>query len=455
MEASEELQFGSTPGRITRNGLIPRNNWGGAKGDGPLLPRMEMGSHEKARPAFGERMPYFAYNAIDPSGKTVKGTMEADNEALVLSKLRENSMQVVEIRPGAKPGAFTIGKVKMKPKALVIFSRQFATMIDAGIPILRCLEILLSQTKDPALKPALEAVSQDVKAGMALNEALAKHPNCFSKLYVNMIRAAELGGILDIILDRLSGFLEYEAEVTGKIKSAMMYPVLVLVFSQLMLFVLFSFVLPKFKEIFTGMNAEMPTITKFLFGIGDFMSSSWWVILLAIAGVFIGLKIWGQTPKGRYQLDYFKLKFPIVGELTLKMSVARFCRTFGTLINSGVPIMRSLEIVGETLNNAVLAGAIDSTRISIREGNKLSVPLATSGFFPSMVTHMIDVGEESGRLSDMMIKIGDFYDQEVESTVKGLTSMIEPLLIMFLGVVVGFIAVSVMTPIFSIVNSVK
>ncbi len=400
-------------------------------------------------------MPHFAYTAIDASGKTVKATMEADNEALVMNRLRESSMQVVEIKAARKSGPITIGKVKMKPKALVIFSRQFATMIDAGIPILRCLEILMSQTKDPVLKPALEAISQDVKAGLALNEALAKHPAAFNKLYVNMIRAAELGGILDIILDRLAGFLEYENEVRGKIKSAMMYPVLVLCFSQVMLFVLFAFVLPKFKEIFNGMNAEMPTMTRVLFGLGDFMASSWWLIILGLVAFIFGLKMWGNTPRGRYQLDFFKLKFPIVGELTLKMSVARFCRTFGTLINSGVPIMRSLEIVGETLGNAVLSSAIDTTRLSIREGNKLSVPLAASGLFPTMVTHMIDVGEESGRLSEMMIKVGDFYDAEVESTVKGLTSMIEPLLIIFLGVVVGFIAVSVMTPIFTIVNSVK
>jgi type II secretory pathway component PulF len=184
------------------------------------------------------------------------------------------------------------------------------------------------------------------------------------------------------------------------------------------------------------------------------MSAYWWMILLALGGAIFGLKAWGKTPRGRYQLDYFKLKIPIVGELSLKMSVARFCRTFGTLINSGVPMMRSLEIVGETLGNAVLTEAIDNTRISIREGHKLSDPLAESGLFPTMVTHMIDVGEESGRLSEMLVKVGDFYDQEVDATVKGLTSMIEPMLIIFLGLVVGFIAVSVMTPIFTMVNEV-
>lgn len=400
-------------------------------------------------------MPYFQYTAMDPSGQAVKAVMEAENESLVLARLREQNLQVVDVKEMKKKKAAAIGKQKMKPKALVIFSRQFATMIDAGIPILRCLEILTAQTKDAALRPALEMVANDVKGGMQLNEALAKHPSVFNKLYVNMIRAAEIGGILDVILDRLSGFLEYESEVRSKIKSAMMYPVLVLCFSQLMLFVLFSFVLPKFKEIFDGMDVELPAITAALFAMGDFMQKSWWMILLMLGGILFGIKSYGKTPKGRYQLDFLKLKLPIVGELGLKMSVARFCRTLGTLINSGVPMMRSLEIVGETLGNAVLTGAVDQTRASIREGNKLSAPLAASGLFPSMVTHMIDVGEESGRLSEMLVKVGDFYDSEVEATVKGLTSMIEPLLIIFLGVVVGFIAISVMTPIFKLVNSVQ
>lgn len=400
-------------------------------------------------------MPYFSYTAIDGNGHQNKAIIEAESEAVVLGRLREQRLQVVDIKELKKKKAATIGKQKLKPKALVVFSRQFATMIDAGIPILRCLEILTTQTKDPVLKPTLETVSADVKGGMQLNEALAKHPNVFSKLYINMIRAAEIGGILDVILDRLSGFLEYEAEVRSKIKSAMMYPVLVLIFSQVMLFVLFSFVLPKFKEIFEGMDVELPAITAALFAMGDFMQKSWWMILLFVVALIFGIKSYAKTPKGAYQRDYVKLKMPVIGELALKMSVARFCRTLGTLINSGVPMMRSLEIVGETLNNHVLSNAVDQTRLSIREGNKLSAPLDESGLFPSMVTHMIDVGEESGRLSEMLVKVGDFYDTEVEATVKGLTSMIEPALIIFLGVVVGFIAISVMTPIFKLVNSVR
>lgn len=398
-------------------------------------------------------MPLFAYTAIDPSGRTVKATIEADDERLVLAKLREQSLTCTEIRK-AKSGTKSFGKKKFKAKSLVVFSRQFATMIDAGIPILRCLEILQGQMKDPGLKEAIEAVTQDVKNGLQLHDALAKHPRIFNKLYVNMIRAAELGGILDTILDRLSQFLEYEAEIKGKIKSAMMYPVMVLCFSQVMLFVLFTFVLPKFKEIFNGMNVEMPPVTKALFGMGDFMQAYWWMIILFGIAAFFGLKFYLKTPRGRWQFDMIKLKLPIVGELTLKMSIARFSRTFGTLINSGVPMMRSLEIVGETLGNQVLSDAIDQTRLSIREGNKLSAPLIQSGLFPNMVTTMIDIGEESGRLSEMLVKVGDFYDQEVEATVKGLTSMIEPMLIIFLGVVVGFIAISIMTPMFKLVNAV-
>ncbi len=400
-------------------------------------------------------MPLFAYTAIDGSGRVIRATMEADNEQLVISKLRDQSLHCTDIKRSNRAKTAGIGGKKPKAKSLVVFSRQFSTMIDAGIPILRALEILSEQAKDPPLKAAIEQVTTDVKGGLTLNEAMTKHPNVFSKLYVNMIRAAEVGGILDQILDRLAGFLEYESEIRGKIKSAMMYPILVLIFSQIILFALFSFVLPKFKEIFSGMDVEMPPVTAALFAMGDFMQKFWWVILLALGGAFFALKSYSKTERGRYQMDYLKLKLPIVGELSLKMSIARFSRTFGTLISSGVPMMRSLEIVGETLGNKVLTQAIEETRLSIREGNKLSQPLHESNLFPTMVTTMIDIGEESGRLSEMLVKVGDFYDQEIEATVKGLTSMIEPLLIIFMGVVVGFIAISIMTPIFKLVNSVQ
>jgi len=402
-------------------------------------------------------MPQFAYSAVDTNGKSIRGVLDAETEQMVLQKLHDQHLHVTDIKAAKSKSVVSRlakGK-KVKLKNIVVMSRQFATMIDAGIPMLRCLEILTNQSKDPALRMAMGDIANDVRGGISLNEALAKHPHVFSKLYVNMIRAAEIGGILDTILDRLSGFLEYEMEVKGKIKSAMMYPVLVLIFSMIMLFALFTFVLPKFKEIFNGMNVEIPPVTAFLFGIGDFFQKSWIFMIVAGIGAFIGFKFYAKSEKGSYQIDTLKLKFPIVGELVLKMSVARFARTFGTLISSGVPMMRSLEIVAETTGNKVLTEAIDNARISIREGQKLSTPFEASGIFPSMVTHMVDIGEESGRLSEMLVKIGDFYDQEVEATVKGLTSMIEPMLIIFMGGIVGFIAISVMTPIFKLVNSVK
>ncbi|MEN3001227.1 MAG: type II secretion system F family protein [Armatimonadota bacterium] len=403
-------------------------------------------------------MPLFGYEAIDASGRTLRGTLEADSEQLLISRLHEQGLHIVKVeRQRERTALFSGLRKPKKPKlqAMVVFSRQFATMIDAGIPILRCLDILHSQTKDLALKNALDTVRRDVKAGMALNEALEKHPLVFSTLYVNMVRAAEVAGILDQILDRLATFLEKDLEVRQKVKSAMMYPVMVLIFSFLVLVAIFMFVLPKFKEIFASMNVEMPATTQFLFAASDFVVGYWWAMAGALVGGLMALRRYIRTPKGRYQYDYLKLKVPLIGELVLKLAVARFARTFGTLVASGVPLMRTLEIVGETSGNAVLAAAIEGTRASIREGQPLSTPFAATGLFPPMVIHMMDIGEESGRLSEMMVRIADFYEQEVDAAIKGLTSMIEPMLIVFLGGIVGFIAISIMMPMFKLVSAIQ
>ncbi len=403
-------------------------------------------------------MPLFGYEAVDSQGRSIKGTIEVDSEQLLISKLHEQGLHVVRIEEQkARTQLFSSFSKSKKPKlqAMVVFARQFATMIDAGIPILRCLDILHTQTKDPALKNALDTVRKDVKAGMALNEAMEKHPTVFSSLFVNMIRAAEVAGILDQILDRLATFLEKDLEVRQKVKSAMMYPVMVLTFSMLVLVAIFMFVLPKFKEIFDSMNVEMPMMTQIIFGISDFAIGYWWAIAGALMGAGFVLKRYLRTPKGRYQFDYLKMKLPIFGDLVLKLAVARFARTLGTLVASGVPLMRTLEIVGQTSGNLVLAKAIEGTRHSLREGQPLSAPFAATNLFPSMVIHMMDIGEESGRLSEMMVKIADFYEQEVDSAIKGLTSMIEPLLIVFLGGIVGFIAISIMMPMFKLVNAIQ
>jgi len=405
-------------------------------------------------------MPQFVYNAVDPSGRTLRGVMEADDERLVLAWLHEQHYHVLSVQPKRRGLSLAALKdlnrsKKVKLLELVMFSRQFATMIDAGIPILKSLDALETQTKNPTLREVIGAVRQDVKGGMSLADALSKHPQVFSKLYVNMVRAAEVGGILDQILDRLAQFLEKELEIRQKIKSAMMYPVLVLIFSMVMVFALFTFVLPRFKEIFASMNVKMPPATQLLFNLSDYAVAYWYIPPALLVGAFAFIKQYGKNPKGRYRIDLVKLRLPIIGDLVLKMSISRFARTFGVLIASGVSMMRSLEIVAETAGNSVLATAIDNARNGVREGQKLSTPLGASGLFPTMVTHMIDVGEETGRLSDMLVKVSDFYEKEVDATVKGLTSMIEPMLIIFLGVVVGFIAISVMTPIFTLVSNIN
>ena len=396
---------------------------------------------------------------MDPGGKAIKGRTEAESENVLLAKLHEQRYHVLNIKEekqaAAKSAGASSGGKRVKLVNMVIFSRQFATMIDAGVAIVRCLDILENQTKEPVLKSVIGQCKKDVKGGLSLTDAFSKHPNVFSRLYVNMVKAAETGGILDKILDRLAGFLENEQEVKSKIKSAMIYPTLVLVFACLMLIALFMFVLPRFKEIFESMNIDMPMVTKMLFDTSTFVRSYWYIGLITAIGGYFAFKWYSKTDAGIWQIDTLKLKIPVVGEMIQKMAISRFSRTFATLIASGVPMMRSLEIVGETSGNRVIAQAVENARSAIREGQKRGTPLAQSGLFPGMVTHMIDVGEETGRLSEMLSKVSDFYDQEVDNSVKALTSMIEPCLIVVMGGMVGFIAISIIAPIFKLIGSIN
>ncbi|MBC8137621.1 MAG: type II secretion system F family protein [Fibrella sp.] len=402
-------------------------------------------------------MATFTYEAIDAVGRQVKSSIEAETEQQVLSKLREQRFSILSVQE-RKSSAFNMNTSYGGPKliSIVVFSRQFATMIDAGIPVTKCLDILEAQTKDVPLKNAINQVRKDVKSGSNLGDALAKHPACFNRLYVNMIRAAEIGGILDSILDRLATFLEKEMEIKQKVQAATIYPVIVLIMSIGMIFALFAFVLPTFKVIFADINVELPMTTQVMFIISDWIVHYGWFVLPALgAGLFFGFKQYYKTPQGRMQLDTVKLKFPIIGDMVLKMSVSRFARTFGVLIAAGVPMMRAMEIIGETAGNAVLTKAINDARSAVRDGQRISTPLAASGLFPQMVTHMIDIGEETGRLTEMLTKVSDFYDKEVDAQVKGLTSIIEPILIVFMGVIVGFIAISIMGPMFKLVSSIN
>ena len=400
-------------------------------------------------------MPVYSYEAVEPNGRVIKGSLDAENASIVLAKLQTLNYTVVDVteaRGAAKAAAIGRPGGRVKLNSLVVFSRQFATMVNAGINILKCLDILEAQTKDPALKPVIIEVRKDVVGGASLTEALAKHPNCFSKLFVSMVKAAEAGGILDLILDRLATFLEKEQEIIGRIKGAMVYPVCVLIFAILMVIAMFIFVLPTFKDIFEGSGAELPLITRMLFFISDTIRAYWYLLPTIPMGVYFGVKQYNKTEQGRWNIDKIKLRIPVIGELVQKMAISRFSRTLGTLVNSGVPVLRALEIVAETAGNVVIARAVDQARASVREGQRISAPLAASGMFPQMVTQMMDIGEETGRMSEMLIKIATFYDNEVDVAVKALTSLIEPLLIIFLGGIVGFIVGSIMVPMFTLIN---
>lgn len=401
-------------------------------------------------------MSTYRYSAMDPNGRTVTGTLEADSFELVRAKLSDLSYHVLSIKQAKNAGGLKDAFNNMQRvglRDLVVFSRQFATMIDAGLSVVKCLDILQKQTRNPKMKEVIGEVKRDVAGGMSLTEAIQKHPRIFSPLYVNMMRSAEAGGILDQVLNRLSGFLEKEQETRNKIKSAMMYPTVVFCFATLMLLGLLFFVLPKFKGIFETMGLDLPLTTKVMLNSSMYMKNYWYIYLVVIAGSVVLFKVFGRTERGKYAIDAAKLRVPIFGDLILKTAVSRFARTFGTLITSGVPVLRALDIVSETAGNRVISDVVVRARQSIKEGEKISTPLFGSKIFPVMVTQMIAIGEETGRLDQMLDKVSNFYDDEVDNTLKGLTSLIEPLMIVGLGLIVGFIAVSVISPIYSLVGS--
>ncbi|UCC68107.1 MAG: type II secretion system F family protein, partial [Armatimonadota bacterium] len=340
-------------------------------------------------------MPTYRYSAMDTSGRTVTGTLEADSLELVRSKLADLSYHILTIRETKGRGGFQdwfTGIQRVKLRDLVIFSRQFATMIDAGLSVVKCLDILQKQTRNPKMKDVIGEVKHDVAGGTSLTEALQKHPRIFSPLYINMMRSAEAGGILDQVLDRLSSFLEKEQETRNKIKSAMTYPAVVFCFAVLMLIALLFFVLPKFKGIFETMGLELPITTKMMLNSSEYLRSYWYVALVVIAGTVVLIKVLARTEKGKYAIDAGKLRMPVFGDLILKTSVSRFARTFGTLITSGVPVLRALEIVADTAGNLVISSTVARARESIKEGEKISTPLFASKIFPVMVTQMIAVG---------------------------------------------------------------
>ncbi len=401
-------------------------------------------------------MPTFAWTGQTRDGKNTKGTLDAANEASVTSILRRQGIQVNSVK--AKGRSLGSGKSLIKPKIkikdLVVFTRQFATMIDAGLPLIQCLEILSSQQPNRTFKEVLLKVREDVEAGSTFADALKKHPKAFNELYVNLVAAGEVGGILDTILHRLATYIEKAMQLRKKVKSAMTYPATVVGIALIVIAVILIFVIPAFEKMFKDFGGALPAPTQIVINISNAVQDYFIVIIVAIAFfIFIFKRIYA-TEKGHDTIDNWALRLPVFGVLIRKVAVAKFSRTMSTMISSGVPILDGLDIVRKTAGNRTVEKALAKVRSSISEGKTIAEPLKESGVFPPMVCQMIEVGEQAGALDTMLSKIADFYDDEVDDAVSNLTAMMEPMLMLFLGTTVGGLVIAMYLPIFKIAGTV-
>ncbi len=407
-------------------------------------------------------MAVYVAKVRDAKGQSVTKEIQAVNITEVRTKLKEQGLFPMEIteKEGAKSLGDLISKKLddmkgVKLKELTIFSRQFATMINAGVSLVRTLNILAEQATNPKFKRSIIEIRTKVEEGNSLSDALKDYPKIFQKLYVSMVRAGETGGVLDEVLERLATFLEKQAKLQGQVKSAMVYPLVVLVIATAIFFFLLTFVLPIFDTMFKSMNAELPAFTQMLINMSVLVRTQGPIVVLSMVGAGWGFKRFIETKPGRKWLDGMMLKLPIFGPLTRKAAVARFTRTLGTLLRSGVPLMASLEIVQDTSGNVHVAEAIMKVREAVREGEGLTKKLEETGIFPPMVTQMIAIGEETGAMDDMLSRIADFYDNEVEEAVKALTSLLEPLMMVGIGGMVGSIIIGMYLPMFSIIGAIQ
>jgi type IV pilus assembly protein PilC len=402
----------------------------------------------------------FAYQVRDRTGRMISGTAEGDSPNAVATRLRQQGMIPVSITStdtaGLKKEISIPGfKKKIKAKDVAIMSRQFATMINSGLSLLRALNILAEQTENKELARVIGEVRSDVERGSSLSSALSKHPKAFSNLYVAMVRAGEAGGVLDSALLRLAETMEYQVALRQKIKSAMTYPVVVFVMVLLIVSAMLIFVVPMFEDLYKELGGVLPLPTRILLAVSATVVKFWYAVAIVIALIAFGLRRYVTTEKGRAQLDAVKLKIPIFGPLFHKVALSRFSRTLAVLMRSGVPILQALEIVSETVGNKVVGKAILDVQQSVKEGESIAKPLESHSVFPPMVVQMLAVGEETGALDTMLEKIAEFYDQEVEASVEALTSLIEPVLIAVMGAAVGSMVVALYMPMFNIINLIK
>ena len=391
-------------------------------------------------------MPVFVWEGKLADGTVKKGEVDAESKASVNSVLRRQ--RIIPIKIKSKPKKIILFKQKVKTKELVIFVRQFATMINAGLPLVQCLEILGIQQENAEFKRILITIRQDVEGGSTFADALKKHPQVFDVLFVNLVAAGELGGVLDVILNRLALHMEKAEAIKGKVKSAMVYPIIVVCVAVTVVAVLMIFVIPTFSEMFLSFGGTLPAPTLIVIGMSNFFRGYWWVMACIIVGFLAAFKYASKVPKIRYQMDRIILKLPLFGPLLRKVAVAKFSRTLSTMISSGVPIMDGLEITSKSSGNMVIEEGIKNVRQAISEGKPMAEPLEATGLFPGMVVQMVSVGEATGALDNMLSKIADFYDEEVDAAVSALTASLEPLLMVFLGGTIGFLVVAMYLPIF-------
>src|SRR5687767_10032205 len=402
-------------------------------------------------------MPVFEYTARNLKGDLVKDKIDLATRDDVIAHLRKNRMVVVQVREakGKGGGLGDFFKPGIKTRDVVIFTRQFATMINSGLPLVQALDILSQQTENKVLADVTRQVVYDVESGHTLADALRKHPKAFTDLYVNMVAAGEAGGILDTILLRLAVFLEKNDALVRKVKGAAIYPGVILSVAVIAIGVLLLFVIPVFKEMFASVGMALPLPTRVVIGMSEFLQSYWYLVAGSLAGTVVLGKRYYATSNGKLNIDRMLLKFPVLGDVLRKSAVSRFTRTLGTLISSGVSILEGLEITAKTAGNRVIQDAIMQSRASIAGGDTIAQPLQKSKVFPPMVISMIAVGEQTGGLDEMLSKIADFYDEEVDAAVSNLLSLLEPIMIVFLGVVVGGMVVAMYLPIFDMINAVQ
>src|SRR3954463_2195979 len=398
-------------------------------------------------------MPSFTYTARALNGDLRTATIDAPSRDEVMAQLKRQRLNVVKIDEAAAAKKKTGGKISMRD--IVIFTRQFSTMINAGLPLVQALDILSKQSENPALKDVTIAVVFDVESGHTVADALAKHPKAFSELYVNMVAAGEAGGILDTILMRLATFMEKNDALVRKVKGAMIYPAVIMSVAAIAVIVLLIFVIPVFENMFSSVGLALPLPTRIVIGASRFLKGYWWMVGAVIIVVVYAFRKYNATSNGKLVVDRFLLRMPVLGDVLRKSAVSRFTRTLGTLISSGVSILEGLEITAKTAGNRVVHDAIMESRASIAGGDTISAPLRKSAVFPPMVISMINVGEQTGGLDEMLSKIADFYDEEVDAAVSNLLSLLEPIMIVFLGVIVGGMVVAMSLPIFDMINAVQ